>query len=87
MWRYNSDSASWFFITLSQKIADTIKKETKPSNGWGQRKVEVTIGKTTWSTSIFPNKHKTFDVPIKASVRKAEGLHEGDKIKAHIRIT
>jgi hypothetical protein len=49
------------------------------TKGWGSLPVEVTIGKTTWKTSIFPDsKSGTFILPIKAVVRKKEEVYEGD---------
>jgi hypothetical protein len=39
----------------------------------------VQIGKTVWTTALFP-KDGRYIVPIKASVRKAENLDEGDKV-------
>jgi hypothetical protein len=41
----------------------------------GSLPVEVTIGTTTWKTSIFPDtKTKAYVLPIKAEVRKKEGI-------------
>jgi hypothetical protein len=49
--------------------------------GWGSLPVEVTVGKTTWRTSIFPDKKAgAYLFPLKASVRKKEGISEGDMI-------
>ncbi|MCB0026013.1 MAG: DUF1905 domain-containing protein, partial [Caldilinea sp.] len=41
------------------------------------------IGKSTWTTSLFP-KDGRYILPIKTSVRKAEGLDEGDTV--HVRL-
>jgi hypothetical protein len=37
------------------------------------------VGKTAWETSLFP-KDGRYLVPIRASVRKAEQLEEGDVV-------
>jgi len=42
--------------------------------------VTVKIGKTSWATSLLP-KDGGYLVPIKASVRKVEGLELGDTVK------
>jgi hypothetical protein len=39
----------------------------------------VQIGRTEWTTSLFP-KDGHYLVPIRANVRKAENLEEGDKV-------
>jgi hypothetical protein len=46
------------------------------SYGWGMIPVTVTIGATTWKTSLFP-KDGRYIVPIKAQVRTKENLDEG----------
>jgi hypothetical protein len=52
--------------------------------GWGMIPVAARIGKTGWTTSLFP-KDGAYIVPLKASVRKAEGLDVGDVVT--IRLT
>jgi len=86
VWKYEG-KAAWYFLTLSKEISADIRVH-KPSKGagWGQVPVEVQIGKTTWRTSLFPNKHKTFDLPIKKSVREAESLSERSQVSAQIRL-
>lgn len=84
LWRYTAETASWFFVTLDKKLSNKIKKADKKANGWGQRKVEVTVGKTTWQTSLFPGKLDTYVLPIKSQVRKAETIREGDNVKLKI---
>ena len=44
-------------------------------------RVAVTIGDTSWNTSVFPHKESGgWLLPVKAAVRKAEGLAEGDAV-------
>jgi hypothetical protein len=47
------------------------------SYGWGVIPVRVRIGRTEWTTSLFP-KDGRYLVPIKDVVRRVEGLSEGD---------
>ena len=74
--------AAWHFAGVSGKQADEIReKYGKSHKGFGSIPVEVTIGKTTWKTSIFrDSRSKSYLLPIKASVRKAEGIYDGDEI-------
>lgn len=82
IWRYQADTASWFFVSFSRdEVADILGHTIPTQRGWGQIPVLVTIGETNWQTTIFPSKKRGFDLPIKASVRKAEHIREGDSIK------
>ena len=51
------------------------------SRGFGSLKVVATIGGTTFKTSVFPSKETGWLLPVKASVRKAEGLTEGEAVE------
>lgn len=85
LWKYSSDKASWFFVTLDKALADQIKgAKQSASTGWGQIKVEVTVGETTWKTSLFPAKKGEMILAIKKDVRQKEGIEEGDEVTAHI---
>lgn len=50
------------------------------SRGFGSLRVEVTIGDTTWRTSIFYDRTvSSYLLPVNAAVRKAAGLTDGDQ--------
>jgi hypothetical protein len=49
------------------------------SYGWGMIPVTARIGETGWKTSLFL-KDGQYSVPVKAWVRKAEGLEVGDMV-------
>jgi hypothetical protein len=53
--------------------------------GWGVIPVHVTVGKTTWKTSLFP-KDGLYLVPLKVLVQKAENLKEGNTVAVRIEI-
>ncbi len=53
--------------------------------GWGMIPVEARIGETQWKTSLFP-KEGRYIVPIKGSVRAAEGLQEGDEVTVQLEV-
>jgi hypothetical protein len=44
--------------------------------GWGCLPVRARVGATTWETSLFP-KDGGYVVPLRVSVRRAEGLELG----------
>ncbi len=82
IWLYSGDKAAWHFVTLSKTIAEKIKVEFKqPRRGWGSIPVVVTMGTSTWKTSVFPDKKTgSFVLPIKAKVRKAQGVSVGQTV-------
>jgi hypothetical protein len=78
--------APWFFVTIPAQESNDIKAiSSLVTYGWGVIPVRVCIGKTEFKTSLFP-KNDLYLVPIKASVRKAENLAEGDKVKVRLEI-
>lgn len=87
IWLYPGESSNWHFITLPKKDSDQIKLSTGPvRRGWGALKVTATIGKTTWKTSIFPDKTRGYLLPLKAEVRKKEKLSVGQKVEVKIEL-
>ena len=78
--------APWFFVTVPAKQSRALKAISSiVTYGWGVIPVHVQIGKTDWQTSLFP-KDGRYLVPIKASVRKAENLEEGDKVTVRLEV-
>ena len=73
--------AAWHFITVPKKESEEIKLQNGPRRGWGSVRVQTTIGKTSWKTSIFPDKKAgAYLLPVKADVRKREKLTAGQKV-------
>ena len=78
--------APWFFVTVPAKQSRDLKAISGlVTYGWGVIPVHVRIGKTEYSTSLFP-KDGRYLVPIKASVRNAEHLEEGDKVTVRLEV-
>jgi hypothetical protein len=76
--------APWFFVTIPLEQSRDLKAiSSYVTYGWGVLPVQVRIGNTTYKTSLFP-KDDCYIVPIKAAVRKAENLAEGDTITVQI---
>lgn len=85
---WSGEQVAWRFAGVDKKTAaDITERFGKNRRGFGSIPVEVTIGKTTWKTSIFPDsKSGTYLLPLKASVRKAEGLYADDVVKIKLKI-
>ena len=69
--------------TQSAKIKSLSSKLTY---GWGVIPVRVTVGNTTFTTSLFP-KDGIYLVPVKAAVRKAETLPLGSQVRLTLAFT
>lgn len=79
---------NWFFVAVPEDATDDIDAEFgSRAAGWGSIKVEVNVGSTTWETSMFPDEQRgCFVLPVKASVRRAEDLHEGGPVHIYLRV-
>lgn len=75
--------AAWYFLTIDGETAGAIRASAVNAAAWGSVYVAVTIGGTTWRTSLFPSKaHGGWLLPVKAMVRKAEKIAEGSVVDA-----
>jgi hypothetical protein len=91
LWRWTSASApaSWFFVTIDGEAGEALaatalmrRLEGGLSRGFGAIKVTAQIGATSWRTSVFPAKQAgSYMLPVKAAVRRAEGIGEGDAVE------
>jgi len=87
LWRWQSATAAWFFVTIAGEAADGIRMAAMTGQwldgrkGFGSARVEANIGGTRWKTSVFPHKESGgWLLPVNAAVRKAEELVEGDEV-------
>ncbi|MCL1899309.1 MAG: DUF1905 domain-containing protein [Promicromonosporaceae bacterium] len=75
------DGPVWWFVTVPPDESDALDELPLGKGGFGSIKVSAEVGATKWTTSLFPSdKHKAFILPLKAPVRKAEGIVEGAPI-------
>ena len=94
LWQTDKAPASWHFLTINGDAAEAIhalalmrRLEFGKRRGWGAIKVTATIGATRWQTSIFPEKgNGGWLLPVKAAVRKVEGLIAGDDVDVDVRV-
>lgn len=78
--------APWYFVTVPAEQGRNLKAIAGlVTYGWGVIPVQVRIGRTEWETSMFP-KDGSYIVPIKASVRKAENIDEGDEVMVQLKV-
>ena len=78
--------APFYFVTIPAEQSSGLKAISGVvTYGWGMIPVHVRIGRTEWTTSLFP-KDGRYIVPIKANVRKAENLEEGDNVSVRLEV-
>ena len=85
MWFWKGPSP-WHFVTGPEE--DCVELEATSafvSYGWGMIPVTARIGRTEWTTSLWP-KDEQYVVPVKAWVRKAERLDVGDLVTVRLSV-
>jgi hypothetical protein len=83
VWRWDGDAA-WHFLTVPGEESDDVRARA-PESAFGSVKVTATIGATTWSTSLFPDKASgCYLLPVKADVRRREGIGTDDVATVHL---
>lgn len=85
MWFWKGP-APWYFVTVPDDECGALESASAAvSYGWGMIPVEARIGATGWKTSLWP-KDGRYVVPVKAWVRKAEGLELGDTVTVRLAV-
>ena len=87
LWEWEGKGA-WCFVTLPPEYSDEIKMITSmPRRGFGSVRIEATIGRAVWKTSIFPGtKTKSYLLPIRKNVRESENLKVGNNITVSVQL-
>ncbi len=76
----------WHFVTVpEEECAELEDSSAFVSYGWGMIPVAVRIGETEWTTSLWP-KDGSYVVPLKAAVRRAEGINVGDVVSVRLAV-
>ncbi|MYL98635.1 DUF1905 domain-containing protein [Novosphingobium sp. FGD1] len=93
LWRWTGGvtNGSWHFLTIDGAAAEALsgtavmRRLEGTARGFGAIKVEARIGSSTFSTSVFPSKADGgWLLPVKAAVRRAEDLGEGDEVEVSL---
>jgi hypothetical protein len=87
---FDGDVISWrgpapyFFVPVPEAECDLIAEVAAGiSYGWGVIPASVRVGRTDFTTSLFP-KDGGYLVPIKDAVRRAEGIGEGASVTVRL---
>ena len=74
----------WHFVTVPDEQSAALEAASSlVSYGWGMIPVTARIGDTEWTTSLWP-KDERYLIPLKAAVRRAEGLELGDEVTVRL---
>ena len=87
LWLHRGEG-SWHFLSVPAEISDDIAELTAGNRkGFGSVRVRVTVGASTWQTSVFPDsKSGMFVLPVKKSVRTAEQLSAGADVQTLLQL-
>jgi hypothetical protein len=94
LWRWTGGKAavSWHFLTIGGEAGEALsatalmRRLEGLGRGFGSLKVTATIGSSQWQTSVFPSREDGWILPVKAAVRKAEALGEGDEVEVVLEV-
>ncbi len=88
VWEHSpGDPGSWHFLTVPAELTEDLTLEAGPRTGFGSVRVEVSVGRTTWRTSVFPDSAAgTFVLPLRKQVRQAEHLGAGDTCEVTLEV-
>lgn len=94
LWRWSGgNGTSWFFLTIDGEADERLRAtalmrrlELGRARGFGSIRVKVRIGESCWQTSVFPQKDGGWLLPVKAAIRRAEGIGEGDAVECMLEL-
>ena len=85
IWYWRGPSPFHFVTVPEEQSAALHAASSRVTYGWGMIPVTATIGRTTWTTSLFP-KDDAYLIPIRKSVRDAEELDVGDVVTVRLTV-
>lgn len=85
VWFWRGPSPYHFVTVPEDESAQLQATSARVTYGWGMIPVEVRIGATLWTTSLFP-KDGGYVVPLKDMVRKAERIDVGDTVTVRLAV-
>ena len=82
LWIWKGEAAGrWYFVTVPEEQSVEIRAHAFGSRrGFGSVRVEATINRVTWRTSVFPLNKGGYLLPVKAEVRRKAEIGAGDEV-------
>lgn len=85
VWFWRGPSPYHFVTVPEDESAQLREVAADVTYGWGMVPVAARIGRTAWTTSLFP-KDGGYVLPVKDLVRTAEALDVGDGVKVSLTV-
>jgi hypothetical protein len=87
VFRWTARTEDWYFVALPEHLSAEIREIPRVPRGFGSVRVRVEVGGSTWWTSLFPDAERgAYVLPLKRSVRDAEGLVEGAVVRIRVEV-
>jgi hypothetical protein len=91
LWQWDARRQdTWTFVTVPPEVTTALEDladSRGPRAGFGSVRVEVHLGRSTWQTSVFPDRASgCFVLPVKRAVREANGVDTGDEVTVRLRL-
>ena len=87
LWQWQARRDEWFFVSVPDDMSDEIAARSEGlTGGFNSVPVVVTVGRTTWQTSIFPGGDGRYSLPMKKAVRVAEKIERDAQVDVTIEL-
>ena len=93
LWTSATSPGSWHFLTIDGAAGEAIaaheamrRLEFGSGRGFGSVKLRARIGESVWNTSVFPSSDDGYILPLKAAIRKVEGIAQGSEVTAELEL-
>ncbi len=85
LWLHSN--GSWVFLTVPEDESEIIRDLAPDVGGFGSVRVRVSIGRTEWKTSVFPQKNAgPYVLPVKKDIRKRIGVDVGETVEVSLTV-
>ena len=85
IWQWRGPAPFYYVTVPEEPSAELHSIAAEVTYGWGMIPVLVRIGDTEWETSLFA-KDGLYVVPLKAWVRAAEQIDDGDLVEVRLTV-
>lgn len=85
VWFWRGPSPFHFVTVPEPESAELHAAAAEVTYGWGMIPVEVRVGDTRWTTSLWP-RNGGYIVPLKDLVRRAEQIDVGDTVMVELSV-